>query len=340
MPPAGEPVLEPSRAGQMKISVVVATRNRPALLARTLDAIKAQAFRDFDVIVVDDGSEQTTRDRYKELWSTLDSRFQLVLQGLAGQTGLGPSLSRNTAIGLARGELLAFCDDDDHWVDDKHLEAVSRLFDQTPTVDVCISNQKAVFSDGTIKADWLPRLSELTQGRTVICERFVKVSAVDLCCSGGFGHLNMLVFRKALLDKMGGAFWTRVNYEEDRDLFWRAVDQARSIAYTTKVVSQHHVPDPTKQNNASTGLLQQERWLVGMLVSQHIASTATHPRIVRLCMHHQGDVLRRLALLKNGQHSHGAAARQAWQALSCRFSIKWAMICVVFSVRAALKRQF
>lgn len=324
----------------MKMSVVVATRNRPALLVKTLAAIKSQTYADFEVIVVDDGSDPSTRERYPELWSTLDPRFRLVLQGLAGQMGLGPSISRNAAIGLAQGDLLAFCDDDDHWVDSTHLAAVMRLFVQLPTVDVCISNQRAVFADGAVKEDWLPDLTELTRGRTALCDRFVEVSVDDLCRSGGFGHLNMLVIRKSLLDSMGGAFWTKVNYEEDRDLFWRAVDAARRMAYTSQVVSQHHVPDPKKQANVSTGLVQQERWLVGMLVSQHIASTVTHPRIVRLCMHYQGDALRRLALLKDEQHSHSAAARMAWQALACRFSIKWAMICVVFSARAALKRHF
>lgn len=324
----------------MKVSVVVATRNRPALLMKALAAIKAQTFPDFEVIVVDDGSERSTREGYAALWSSLDSRFQLVLQGQAGQTGLGPSTSRNAAIALAQGDLLAFCDDDDHWVDNAHLAAVIRLFEQTSTVDVCISNQRAVFIDGTVKDDWLPGLTELTRGRPALFDRFVDVSVDDLCRSGGFGHLNTLVVRKTLLEKMGGAFWTKVNYEEDRDLFWRAVDAARLIAYTKHVVSQHHVPDAKKQSNVSTGLIQQERWLVGMLVSQHIASTVAHPKIIRLCIRYQGDALRRLALLKDGQRSHSAAARMAWQALACRFSIKWAMICVVFSVRAALKRQF
>lgn len=322
----------------MKISVVVATRNRSALLRKTLGAIKSQTFADFEVIVVDDGSDPPTRESYAELWSSLDSRFRLVLQGSAGQTGLGPSMSRNAAIGLARGDLLAFCDDDDQWVDDAHLEAVTRLFEHSPDVDVCISNQRAVFADGSVKDDWLPSLTQLTTGRLALVERFVQVSVEELCRSGGFGHLNMLVIRKSLLDRMGGAFWTKVNYEEDRDLFWRAVDAARLIAYTTHVVSQHHVPDPNRQINVSTGLLQQERWLVSLLVSQHIASTVRHPEIIRLCSRYQGDVLRHLALLKNEQHRHSAAARMAWQALACRFSIKWAMICVAFSVRAAFKR--
>ena len=324
----------------MKFSVVVATRNRSILLARTLHALKAQTCRDFEVIVVDDGSDNLTRDSYGDLWSSLDSRFQLVLQGLTGQTGLGPSHSRNAAIALSQGDFLAFCDDDDFWVDDSHLDTIAELVAQVPSLDVCISNQRAVFCDGHISEDWLPILGELTKGRALLGDRFIQVSIDDLCRSGGFGHLNMLVFRRSLLAKMGGAFWTRVNYEEDRDIFWRAVDQARFITFTGKVVSQHHVPDPQKNSTVSTSFLQQERWLVGALVSQHIATTVSHPSIVALCMRYQGDLLRHLAIRKEEQQNHSAAARLAWQALACRFSIKWAMICVVFSVRAALKRQF
>ena len=96
-----------------------------------------------------------------------------------------------------------------------------------------------------------------------------------------------------------------MGYEEDRDLFWRAADQARLVVFNPQVVCQHHVPDPAKRVNASTQFDTTERWLVALLVSQHIVAHARHPGLVKLCTHHQGDLLRRLA----GAAASAAAAR-------------------------------
>jgi cellulose synthase/poly-beta-1,6-N-acetylglucosamine synthase-like glycosyltransferase len=310
----------------MLLSVIVATRNRASLLMRTLQAIQSQTYSNFEVLVIDDGSDTTTRAAYPALHSALDSRFQLVQVGANGQRGQGPSASRNLGIKLAQGSVLAFCDDDDVWLDPMHLAAVAQLFDEHAGIGLCISNQRAVYVDGTVREQWLPSLATLPNP-TVLTNRFNLVSVNNLIATQGFGHLNMCCMRRAVVDTVGG-FWEAVNYEEDRDFFWRCADAAKGVAYCATTVAQHHVPDPAQRLTVSSATQQQERWLVAAMVSRHIATAVQSQAIAQNALRLEGDLLRRLALhcAHNGQYR--ACALLANQALGARFSIKWAGYCV------------
>jgi len=92
---------------QLLASVVIPTRNRPQAVERCLDALAEQTLRpgSFEVIVVDDGSEPTLAlDPAR--WS---STFALKL---IHQKNTGPAGARNRGVAEARGEFLAFTDDD------------------------------------------------------------------------------------------------------------------------------------------------------------------------------------------------------------------------------------
>lgn len=317
----------------MLISVIVPSRNRATLLSKALAAIKLQAFDGFEVIVIDDGSDANTRALYPALFAELGVRFRYVLVGADGQRGQGPSASRNLGISMASGDVLAFCDDDDLWIDTHHLEAIAHLFGDHRNVDLCISNQRAVFIDGSVKERWLPGLATGKTSSPALDERFRLLTIPDLCRSGGFGHLNMTCVRRSVVQAIGG-FWEAVNYEEDRDFFWRCVDASAAIAYTDTTVAQHHVPDPAQRVNVSSAILQHERWLVAAMVSQHIAATVKSPVIAKLCLAHEGDLLRRMALHCANQNQPSAGLGFARQALGARFSFKWAAYCAWAWLRA------
>jgi glycosyltransferase involved in cell wall biosynthesis len=94
------------------VSVVVPTHNRKELLSETLQSILNQTFRDFELIVVSDGSTDSTDEMVA---SIVDTRVRLIRQEKSGQ----PAMPRNTGIKAARGKYVALCDDDDIWVQDK-----------------------------------------------------------------------------------------------------------------------------------------------------------------------------------------------------------------------------
>lgn len=88
------------------LSVVVTTYRRRALLEETLASIQAQTFRDIEIVVIDDGSSPPTFSQ--EEAERLGIRYVHKPNG-------GQPAARNHGIALARGEFLAFVDDDDLW---------------------------------------------------------------------------------------------------------------------------------------------------------------------------------------------------------------------------------
>jgi glycosyltransferase involved in cell wall biosynthesis len=94
------------------VSVILPTYNRAALLAEALASVVAQTFEDWECIVADDGSTDGTPD---VLARTADSRLRHLTMTHSGN----PAVPRNAALGVARGRLLAFLDDDDLWTPEK-----------------------------------------------------------------------------------------------------------------------------------------------------------------------------------------------------------------------------
>jgi len=92
-----------------RVSVVIPTRDRAALLRRALDSVFAQICADFEIIVVDDAS---TDDTARMLADVADPRLRVLRQSTPG----GAPRARNLAIAAARAEYVAFLDDDDEWL--------------------------------------------------------------------------------------------------------------------------------------------------------------------------------------------------------------------------------
>src|SRR5688500_13719818 len=102
------------------VSVILPVYNRAGSVARTIESVLAQTHRPLELIVIDDGSTDGTRevlDRYA-------SRMTLIEQ----QHG-GAYVARNLALRHARGELVAFIDSDDAWLPERLAKQVP-LFDR------------------------------------------------------------------------------------------------------------------------------------------------------------------------------------------------------------------
>jgi glycosyltransferase involved in cell wall biosynthesis len=301
--------------------------------------VRSQHFPAFEVIVVDDGSSAATRAAYPALWTTLDGRFKLIELGFAGAPGVGPSVARNTGIEAAAGDIVTFCDDDDFWTSDEHLGAMAEVFDADPQVDLYIANQSAVSCSGVVEQrDWLPQLAEMVRDKARSHSHGYRITLEELVRSGGFAQLNIVAVRKEMVNAIGG-FWTRTTYEEDRDFFWRAADAARGVFFNPDLVAQHNVPDPSRQNNLSRSFTQAERWLISVLVSQHISMNVTSNTIRVLCQSYEGDILRHLSRYLSGNGQHTLGMQYARRALAARASLKWALYTMALACRQLMRRK-
>lgn len=93
-----------------QVSIVVPTYNRARYVIQAIDSVLAQTFRDYEIIVVDDGSTDNT----KEILQSYNDKIRYIYQ-----TNKGVSAARNTGICVAKGEWIAFLDSDDIWLPDK-----------------------------------------------------------------------------------------------------------------------------------------------------------------------------------------------------------------------------
>ena len=106
-----------------KVSVIIPTYNRRVRLEKAVESVLGQTYPDFELIVVDDGSEDSTRD----LISRYGSRISYL-----PQENRGVSAARNRGIAAARGELIAFLDSDDWWDKDK-LKLQVKALEEDPS---------------------------------------------------------------------------------------------------------------------------------------------------------------------------------------------------------------
>lgn len=112
------------------ISVILPTCNRASLLQRAIQSVRSQSDDNFEIVVVDDCS---TDDTASVVTSIRDDR----LRYLRHETNKGGAAARNTGIRSARGEIIAFLDDDDEWLPEK-LERQKRLLGRFDAV-ICAS---------------------------------------------------------------------------------------------------------------------------------------------------------------------------------------------------------
>jgi glycosyltransferase involved in cell wall biosynthesis len=110
------------------VSVIIPTLNRATKVARAISSVLYQTFRDYEIIVVDDGSTDGTRE--------IISQFGLQITYIAHSSNLGVSAARNTGIKRSSAPFLAFLDSDDYWLPDK-LKSQLDFFEANPGALAC-----------------------------------------------------------------------------------------------------------------------------------------------------------------------------------------------------------
>ncbi len=95
-----------------KVSVIIPTYNRASLIQRAIDSVLTQTYTDFELIVVDDASNDNTQAVLEKI---RDTRIRLMRHNL----NMGGSAARNTGIRAAKGDFIGLLDDDDEWLPNK-----------------------------------------------------------------------------------------------------------------------------------------------------------------------------------------------------------------------------
>lgn len=211
----------------MKVSVVVPLYNKAKWVRRSLDSLAAQSFKDFEVIVVDDGST----DGSGEIVATYpDPRVRLVCQPNAG-----PGAARNRGIAEARGEFLAFLDADDEWMPEFLEQNLAALEAAGPEVAAVVCGY--VEFPAVISRERMWRRRGVEEGLFRATPQTVPQQLVYL-----LAYMNpwATMIRTATLQRHGGFFGReRCLYGEDAYLWLKVLLNEQVLVTMTPLVRFH-----------------------------------------------------------------------------------------------------
>ena len=188
----------------MKISVVIPTFNRISLVARAIDSVLKQSLNPYEIIVVDDGSDDGTSEMIQNKYKSIK---------LIQQQNNGVSAARNNGIKHAKGDWIALLDSDDEWTEKKLENQVDRLI-KTPEYDFCHTNEI-----------WIRNGVRVNQRKKH--EKYggyIFDKCLDICRISP----SSVLFRKNILDHVGW-FDDQLPVCEDYDLWLRITAEYRIL---------------------------------------------------------------------------------------------------------------
>jgi glycosyltransferase involved in cell wall biosynthesis len=104
-----------------RVSVIITTKNRKNYLKQAIDSVLSQTYKNIEIIIVNDGSDDGTADYLKKF---LNNEKILII---TNETSMGANYCRNLGIRNSKGDYLAFLDDDDFWDKDKLKKQVQLI---------------------------------------------------------------------------------------------------------------------------------------------------------------------------------------------------------------------
>lgn len=181
-----------------RVSVIIPCYNRNQYISEAVSSVLNQSYKDFEIIVVDDGS-------------SIDVISSLALYGekvkIVSQSHKGPSSARNTGVRNACGEYVAFLDDDDLFEADKLLKEVN-LLDNHPRAGFSYSGCY-FFRSGREKKIKIPESSKWP------ADQFVESYFLDTDIT----MPSLLIRRTCFLE--AGLFDENIYHNEDADMWFR-----------------------------------------------------------------------------------------------------------------------
>lgn len=161
------------------VSIIMPVYNRVNIVEMAIDSVLNQTYTNFELIIVDDGSTDGTRDL---LQSISDSRIKLIFN----ESNVGASAARNIALDVCSGEYIFYLDSDNEW-DSKYLESMVGAFLELPDANAIYSGQ--LLYDNINKPPFAMRFGSLNR---------------SLLKNGNYIDLNCFAHTKKVYEEIGG----------------------------------------------------------------------------------------------------------------------------------------
>lgn len=210
-----------------QVSVIIPTHKRPFFLPRAISSVLAQTYQDWEMIVVDDASNDETGAIVK---SFSDPRIQYLYHEVAK----GGSAARNTGILKGQGKFLAFLDDDDEWFPHK-LQCQVDLLERSPSkVGVVFAGCKKIEqSSGSVLGTHIPTMKgDLSK---------------ELLLHNSVGSTSSVLLKRECLQQVG-LFDETLPSGQDYDL-WIRISKAWHFTCVSEILFHYYIHEGQITNN-------------------------------------------------------------------------------------------
>lgn len=228
------------------VSTIIPVYNRPEMILRAVDSVLAQTYRPIEIIIVDDGSTDSTAQVIDELAAKKPKEIRV----LHKQNG-GPGLAREAGRLLARGEFIQYLDSDDWLLPNKFTDQVAALR-ANPDCGIAYGITQLVNEQGHI-------LDKASKDTAVIREHLFPALLVDR-----WWHTHTPLYTRKVSDAAGS--WPRQR-PEDWDLEARMGATGVKLVHCGTVVSCHLDHDSPNRVTRGSQLayLKDEAWFLPRL---------------------------------------------------------------------------
>ncbi|EKN66452.1 glycosyl transferase, family 2 [Neobacillus bataviensis LMG 21833] len=212
------------------ISIVIPTYKRTDYLERLLKSIKAQTFKEYEIIVVDDNSPN--KEDYEEVVNKYSKEFK-EFTFLRNDTNKGAPYSRNRGIKKAKYEYIALVDDDDEWLPEKLKKQIEIFNNSDENLGIVYTWTDAIDEKGDIVHQYRAEI-EGTPKKEIL--------------KGCFLPSPSVMVRKTHIQRVG-LFDEGLPSCQDWDMWTRMILNNSECKVVKSVVTLYH-----KHNNGSIGL--------------------------------------------------------------------------------------
>jgi len=211
-----------------RVSVIIPTYNRARFVTKAIDSVLAQTYTDYEIIVIDDGSSDNTR----EILGPYMDKIQYIYQENAGA-----SAARNPGISAATGEWVAFLDSDDEWLPEKLSIQMAHVRER-PDLCAHITDVTFITADGEQVGFFEIRNFPKRWDKEFVLARPLKyVLNYDVPCTPSFIAKRSILFDAGLFDE-------HLRVSEDKDLFLRVALQGTWGGSSLKLVNCYRRDEP------------------------------------------------------------------------------------------------
>ena len=246
--------------GKITVSVIIPAYNTAQYVGEALDSVFAQTFKDFEVIVINDGSPDT-----EQLEHVLEPYLDRIVY--LKQENRGPSAARNAGIRRARGEYVAFLDSDDIWLPDYLAAQVSSLEGRTNLV-ASIADM-LLFGGAQGESVW--KMAKDHGLRTLNFEQVLRRE-------GGQNTTGTLARRRRVVE--AGMYDEKLRWAEDFNLLAKICYPDGAIGYLGRALVKYR-----RHDGSLTSDTRNRNWQVGEVqalrrLGETLALQAQHRRIL------------------------------------------------------------